>query len=110
MKMDMVTVTLENGMVLRGTPEQVMEVVKGLGFKTPVDLRKYYNSESKGWIKISDMETTHLKNAILKMYRAWVLELAKIEEPAVLVKAITDGIADMTWGAMLIEYSRRRAE
>lgn len=109
--MEKTRVTLPNGMVIEGTPDQLIDMVKKLGMEDVIDLRSgYYKSSTQGWVKISEMNTMHLRNAILKQYKEWVDDMHKIKNPRELVKMITDGISDKTWLAMLVEYSKRREE
>lgn len=39
----------------------------------------YYFSESKGQLKIKDMPTPHIKNAIVKLMENWVQEIKQLE-------------------------------
>lgn len=66
--------TLKNGTKLEGSLEQIMSICKSVG--ETVDLKQiegketpegYYMSGSKGLIKISDMNSMHLRNALLKL-------------------------------------------
>lgn len=97
-------VTLSNGLVIEGDQTQVVETVKKLGF----NLRGYYNSESKGLVKITDMHTSHLRNAILKYYEDWVNGLHSISNPQVLVERLITGIDDEMWIDMVKEYNTRK--
>lgn len=62
------TITLPNGLTLTGELEQISNVANLLGFPWQTD-SAYYLSETKGYIRIDGMETTHLRNAIRKMLR-----------------------------------------
>jgi hypothetical protein len=106
--METIKVTLLNGMVLEGTSSQVNETLKKLGYESaPI----YYYSASKGaWVLIKDMNTTHLKNAILKYYTDWVKELHSTTNPQKLIAKILDGIPDPTFQNMLKEYATREEE
>ena len=97
-------ITLSNGMTLEGTPEQIAEVAKRLGYPISKD---FYESESKGVILISEMATTHLKNALLKMYSEWVDSLRTERVPKELFNKIMNGINDPTFIALLREYQKR---
>jgi hypothetical protein len=99
-------VTLTNGMTVEGDAAQIKEVIEklGLGFK-PDGI--HYWSESKGWTLIKDMNTMHLRNAILKQYEIWVDQMHEITNPQKVIKYIQDGIEDITWLAMVKEYSTR---
>lgn len=98
-------ITLPNGVTIEGTPEQVSDVGKKMGFDLQGDER-YYWSISKGPILITEMETTHLKNAVLKIYREWVAGLSSLE-PAQIYRKIANGIDDKIWLAMVRELRSR---
>ena len=103
--MDTITVNFK-GMTITGTAFQVHETLRKLGY--PIDMSDYYQSSSKGLIKISDMESTHLRNAIQKIYLDWVQNtLRRITDPSLYVKAVLDGIQDKTWRKMVVELSTR---
>lgn len=58
------TITLSNGAVVSGTYEQIVEFCKAFN----IPLQGYYLSESKGLVKLVDMDNAWLKNATLKHY------------------------------------------
>ena len=97
-------VTMKDGLVLEGTPQQIAETMTKLGISGST---LFYNSGTHGLILIQNMETYHLRNAIVKMYREWVEELRSISEPKMFVNKIVDGITDPTWIAMVEELSKR---
>lgn len=97
-------VTLSDGMVLEGTQEQIVDVMKRMGLSGD---GMFYRSESKGLMVIKEMQSIHLRNAILKMYSEWVDSLHKIAEPKAVVKSILDGPNDPTWLAMVKELNSR---
>lgn len=99
-------VTLDNGMVLEGSAEQISDVLKSMGVSGD---GIFYVSASKGLQVISEMQSLHLRNAILKLYSEWVDSLHKIAEPKEVVSKILDGIQDKTWIAMVKELSSREA-
>ena len=100
-------VRLSNGMEVEGTFEQIRKVAETFGIRNPFPADKYYESETKGLLLISDMETTHLRNAILKQYTTWVDSLHSITNPQVLVRTVINGITDFNFVSMLTEYSKR---
>lgn len=108
--MDEIKVTLPNGMKVEGTADQIENMAKALGFSNVFDPSKYYTSDSRGVMLISAMNTTHLRNAILKDYMEWVKALHSITNPKTLVEAITNGISNKMWLAMLVEYRNRPEE
>jgi hypothetical protein len=63
-----------SGATVEGTVEQILAIAKTLG--ETVNLTKlgalprgYYNSSSKGLLQIKEMNTVHLRSALLKMSR-----------------------------------------
>ena len=77
-------VQFPNGMVVEGTLEQVRDVARTLGQRIPaLDDGIWYNSTSKGLIRIADMETTHLRNALLRRYREAVANLSTLSNTEV---------------------------
>lgn len=103
-------VTLPNGLTVEGTLEQVNAVVTSLGYKATVDTDYYYSKSRNEYLLIKDMNTTHLRNAILRFYEDWVKELHNIKNPQRVVRSIRDGINDPTWLAMVREYYTREEE
>ncbi len=100
-------VKLLSGAVLDGTAEQIGVVLKALGEKG-IGNGLYYFSETKGPVLITEMNSMHLRNAILKFYADWVKELHTEIDPKVVVKKIVAGISDPTWLAMVKELSKRK--
>ena len=72
-------ITLPNGLKLDGTVEQVTETAQKLGFSME-DLfspREFYKSSTKGYIKITEMQSQHMMNAVNKLMVPWLKDLAK---------------------------------
>lgn len=65
--------TFEGGVKFAGTFEQLQKVATTLGMKiSGVSVpRGYYDSESKGIVKISTMNDFHLRNALVKRTREY---------------------------------------
>ncbi len=103
----MLKITLPNGISVEGDVDSVRETIEKLGFSNMVGDETHYFSQTKGWILIKDMNTTHLRNAILKYYETWVNKLHEVRNPKLLVAKMQDGISDKTWLSMLKEYYRR---
>lgn len=106
----MLSITLPNGIKVEGTAEQVRDIIEKLGYTNMVGDELFYFSSTKGWILIKEMNTTHLRNAILKYYESWVKSLHEVRNPRVLVNKMEAGISDKTWLAMLKEYYTREEE
>lgn len=102
--------TLPDGSSIEGTNEQVLRMLNALGIDPSFMDKEFYHSSSKGTIRIADMETTHLKNAVLKQYREWVANLSSETNPRELVTKIVNGITNVTWKSMLVELSKRKIE
>lgn len=100
-------ITLANGLTIEGTQEQITETLKTLGF-SGLGTSTLYFSESRGAIQITEMNSIHLRNAILKYYGEWVKSLHDIKEPKEVVKKIIEGVDDVTWLAMVKELSKRK--
>lgn len=69
--------TLPNGATLEGTPDVVNSMLEKLGV---AEDGVHYRSETKGLIPISTMDTRHIRNAILKIYRNWVDGLREVSD------------------------------
>lgn len=101
--------TMPDGTILEGTPEEVEEYLKAVSGKSPTE---YYNSKTKGWIKISEMNSSHIRNAFLKLYREWLdsapsWRMAIKPDPKTFVRYIANGFANITALAMLKELKSR---
>ena len=101
-----VKVTLTNGMTVEGTESQVVD----LAHKLDVGIRgsDFYQSESKGWIQISTMASMHIKNALLKQYKAWIDSLYAETYIATFVDTLINGISrDNVAISLLKELNKR---
>lgn len=99
--------TLENGMVLEGTAEQVSSVLKALG--KPVNDGHNYLSAKNGLMKISDMNTEHLKNASAKILVERI-QTAKTLAPKEYAAAVTSlPENNKTLLGLLFELTKRTA-
>ena len=97
-------VTLSDGMILDGSVDQIRKTLEKLGLSGD---GLFYNSGTRGLVLITEMQSLHLRNAILKMYIQWVDSLHKISEPKGVAEEILGGNTDPTFVAMLRElYSR----
>jgi hypothetical protein len=97
-------ITLPNGLSVEGTQEQLEEILVKLGYDNLLGDEKYYFSDSKGPVLITEMNTMHLRNAILKFYETWVNNLHSIANPKLLVEKLQNGIDNKTWLVMVKEY------
>lgn len=60
------------GLKVEGTFDEVLSVANAMGFKIEGDFPAptgYYRSETKGLVKISEMDSIHLRNSLKKLAR-----------------------------------------
>ena len=101
----MTTVRLANGVTISGTPSQIREHLETIGFRGDSE---WYYSESKGeYLRIRDMQSTHLRNATLKMQKEWLDTLYTIDNPKKYAQAVSEGITNPTFLAMMEELYGR---
>lgn len=96
---------LPNGVAIEGTPEKVSQVAKQLGYT--VNFRGFYMSETHGLVEISKMDTRHIQNALLKIYRAWVQDLSSLKDNRELLHALRDGPSSAEFIDLLVELTKR---
>lgn len=70
---------LKSGAVITGTFDQIKEIAKSLGETVSSDAH-YYSSSKDEWLKISDMEDGHIRNALLKRSREFFEELSALKK------------------------------
>ena len=100
-------ITLGNGLIIEGSQKDVMDAIQKLGYGDQNE--KFYNSSSRGLMLISEMETSHLRNAVLKLNREWAESLSRIDDPQDVVEAVETGNQDETFLAMLEELDDRES-
>lgn len=98
-----------NGVTLEGDVNKVLETAKLLGYE-PLDDGKHYFSKSTGnFLPIAEMETSHLVNAFILMYKEWVDSLRY--DPKFLERILdTPKVKDKnykTFVAMIAELKKR---
>lgn len=67
--------TLKNGAVIEGDVAQIVSVAKALGETVSFDDGLHYQSKTRGLMRISDMDTNHLRNALVARYAEFVESL-----------------------------------
>jgi hypothetical protein len=77
-KKDVITFSLENGMELTGTVEQIKQACRKMGVKA--NFKGYYPSASKGMVKISEMNDYHLRRALIKTAKDYFTGMYKAED------------------------------
>lgn len=98
------TVTLPDGTVISGTQNQVNSVMKAMGLFVPDGV--HYKSSHLGIVRIVDMETNHLRNALMKLYRDWLTEVAK-QPNTEMLRMLQEGPRSVTVLAMVKELRNR---
>lgn len=99
-------ITLPNGLVLSGTMDQITEAARKLGYSASIT-SGMYNSGSKGWVRIVGMETTHIRNAMLKIYRGWAESLSALTDAKLLHELRSGPVSNQTFVDLLTEYAKR---
>lgn len=94
-----------NGVSVEGNVDLINDMARKLGYR-PVDTSNMYNSSTHGWVSISSMDKSHLRNAMLKLYREWASNLSAKNDRE-LVFALREGPNDSTFKALLAEFVRR---
>jgi hypothetical protein len=99
----MATVTLKNGIKIEGASD---ELIKSL-LKEEED-GEHYDSATHGKIKIKDMATPHLKNAVLKSLKDEIDSVRGLDRASI-VNHLKRGLGtgSITTLAMVKELSRR---
>lgn len=99
---------LSNGMFVEGSPAQIEEFLRHNPALRPAG--PMYHSETHGFIPIKDMDTNHIRNALLKLYKEWINELYRIANPLELSTTIVNGPGEegSEFHHLLAELSRRR--
>lgn len=100
-------IQLTNGMVVEGTFEQVSAVARQFGETVAFQGDGiHYDSSSKGLIRISTMDTQHLRHALLKRYADFVNNLKGLENDR--IAAEISNPSDKTLVGLMAELSRRK--
>ncbi len=94
-----------NGVTFEGDKDTVKELLENVGYVQKGT--QYYYSKSRGMLPISQMHTSHIMNAALKMYREWVADLSKESDPKTLYRKVLRGPTDPAFSNLLIEMAKR---
>lgn len=106
-KESMLSITLPTGVKIEGSGPELSKVLETLGVKR-IDDGAHYTSTSKGVIKISDMATPHIRNAICKMYREWADDLSVVKDTQKFTSMMRNGPSDKTMMALIKELATRK--
>jgi 3-mercaptopyruvate sulfurtransferase SseA len=70
---------LRDGMVVEGTATELKNFIElaADGSEEALAKQGWYTSSSKGLIRISSMDSMHIRNAIMVRFNAWVDELRR---------------------------------
>jgi hypothetical protein len=101
--MTTIKATLPNGMIIEGTEAQIVETAQKLGCAPhALTYEPLYYSESRGEsVPISTMNVIHAKNAAMKLYEGWLLDLRTCRTPKEFIEMIKTGPTDITLGHLL---------
>jgi len=91
-----ITVELPSGAKVTGKIGEVRDILVSLGYDSARYLKTadVYYSDSRGeYVRLVDMNTMHLRNAILKLYSEWIETLRKLDNKK-LIRAISSGLPD----------------
>lgn len=90
-----VDVVLSDGTRITGNYAHIQQLLSNhYGISLAFNTNEWYLSDSKGWVKISDMATPHIKNAIVKRYAEWVENL-KVQGLDDFCDSLTNGPTDL---------------
>ena len=92
-------IQLANGLWLEGTASQLVEAATKLGQALGND-GTYYLSQSRGLIRIDQMDQQHVRNALLKLHREWVSTFPTLNDRQ-LSNALTTGNQNATFLALV---------
>lgn len=105
----MLRLTLPGNLVVEGTEAQIRTLAQSLGISMPPMENDgiHYRSSTHGWIRIKDMNTRHIVNALRKRYRTWAESLPT--DRTELVNVLSAGAAanDRTLQALFKELRTR---
>lgn len=102
--------TLPNGLVVEGTMQQINQVRKSLGFTTLfVADGLHYQSASRGVIRIADMDTKHIKNAVRKRFSNGISSIDTNGSLSDFIEAVRNTLSDVTLLGLLQQLQLRYA-
>lgn len=98
--------SLPNGLTVEGPADQVAALARSYGIGVNDGI--HYNSSSRGLVRISEMDTEHIKNALRKMYQAWAASLdTNLPTPEFRKLLSTGPATDLTMLGLANELKRR---
>lgn len=102
-------VILPNGITVEGTLDQINSVRKTFGYDalfSPDGV--HYKSQSRGVIKIADMNDTHIKNAIRKIWANAISSIDTTVSNQEFITTLNKPATDLTLIGLLAELISRR--
>lgn len=110
-KTAMLDYVFPDGTKFTGTLKQLETVAAALGHRIDLDVapRGYYKSESKGIVKISEMNDFHIRRALLKRSKDYYTEVFKADDTnAQFLKKYTGLTEDAVVIDLFTELSKRK--
>lgn len=102
-------VTLPNGITLEGTIDQINAVRKTFGYaELFVADGVHYKSQSKGIIRIADMNDMHIKNAIRKIWASAISNIDTNLSNKEFLATLNKPATDLTLIGLVAELMSRR--
>lgn len=103
--------TLPGNLVIEGTETQVRELARQLGYAHTLPVENdglHYRSSTHGMMRIKDMNTRHVVNAVRKLYRSEAETLST--DRATLVQTLRNGVGskNVTLLALINELQTRK--
>jgi len=107
-----VTVTLKNGREVTAYPEDLVRAIEIASTPEPVARVPMYFSRSKGTsMRIKDMNSVHIRNAIDLHYREWMASLKNVDTmtPREYIRTLFEGpVHDAVIRDLVAELATRR--
>lgn len=106
--MNHITLTTMEGIKITGPVEKVRELVGDINFTAAVDPNVWYLSRSKGLIKIRQMASAHIRNAILVKIKDWENDMKLAGDPKEFAALLKQGtLNDKVVSGLIKELDRR---
>lgn len=94
-----------NGRMVSGTASQIAEILAEMESKT--EGGTYFSDSKNEELYIVDMDTNHIRNAVLKYLRNWVDGLRNTADCELFVEEIECGLVNETFDNLLAELKTR---
>ena len=94
-----------NGLVVEGSVEKIVELANKLGIPyLPPNM--YYSESKREWLVISEMDSLHIRNAMIKIAKQWANDLVVFNNVEI-IDILEEGIVDVMFKALLAEFKVR---